>query len=119
MTPSTLPRLRDDDAVAPTPLRLVLGGAATAHEEEERRLTALATDLLRELLDRGAPRVEIVAHYLGVRADEVPCLSEGVYPMTPALRRNLARVTLAFAPGALRHTARRLLDGERAGRSAS
>lgn len=98
-------------------LRLETGGVAVREaESEERRLSRLATDLLRELIDRGTPRLELIARYLGVSADEVLCIAEGVLPMTSAARRSLARVTLAFAPGAMRHTARRLLDGDRARR---
>jgi len=98
-------------------LRLERGGTVVREgEAEERRLGRLATDLLRELIDQGTPRLELIARYLGVSADEVLCIAEGVLPMTPAARRSLARVALAFAPGALRHTARRLLDGDRARR---
>jgi hypothetical protein len=77
---------------------------------EEQRLSRLATDLLRQLIDSGTPSIEVIAWYLGGSTDDVLCMAEGVQRMTPTARRNLARVALAFAPGMGKHTARRLLQ---------
>ncbi|HYD53734.1 MAG TPA: hypothetical protein VEA99_13950 [Gemmatimonadaceae bacterium] len=119
MTQPIRPRRLDADASTVSPsgspaLRVEPGGATLpVGEGDQQRLSRLATDLLRDLLDRGVPSVPVIARYLGVEEGDVLCIAEGVLPMTDATRRNLARVTLAFAPGAMRHTARRLLDGER------
>lgn len=79
---------------------------------EELRLARLATEVLRQLVAAQAPPVPVLARYLGIAAGDVACCAEGVQRLPAPSRRMLARVALAFAPIGLRHTARRLYEGE-------
>jgi hypothetical protein len=104
--------------VSPTPApaarpRLLDGGALRLDQAvEEQRLARLGTEVLRQLVQVGVPSVNVIATYVGLAPDEVLCCAEGVQRLPQHARRNLARVALAFAPGDVRHTARRLLEGE-------
>lgn len=79
---------------------------------EEVRLARLATEVLRQLVAAQVPPTPVLARYLGVGEDDVACCAAGVQRLPAASRRMLARVALAFAPIGLRHTARRLYEGE-------
>jgi hypothetical protein len=92
------------------------GGAALTLDQalEEQRLSRLGTEVLRQVIAHGTPSVTVLARYLRIDVDELLCCAEGVRRLPEAARRPLARVALAFAPGEIRHTARRLLEGEMA-----
>ncbi|HYD54764.1 MAG TPA: hypothetical protein VEA99_19175 [Gemmatimonadaceae bacterium] len=99
-------------ATAPRP-RLLDGGVLRLDQAvEEQRLSRLGTEVLRQLVTLGTPSIAVLARYLGVSEGEVLCCAEGVQRLPRATRRNLARVALAFAPSGVRHTAKRLLEGE-------
>jgi hypothetical protein len=94
--------------------RLLEGGDALRLDQavEEQRLARLGTEVLRQLVALGSPRIDVLARYLGVTVHDVTCCAEGMKRLPRGSRRNLARVAMAFAPGSVRHTARRLLEGE-------
>ena len=107
-----LARLDDDQPLVPRP-RVVDGGATRLNQAiEEQRLSRLGTEVLRQLVALGKPSTRVLAGYLGMTPDEVLCCCEGIRRLPRGARRNLARVALAFAPSGVRHTARRLLEGE-------
>ena len=101
--------------VAPRP-SIATGGAALTLDQalEEQRLSRLGTEVLRQVLAQGTPSVKVLARYLRLDVDELLCCAEGVRRLPGGARRPLARVALAFAPAEIRHTARRLLEGEMA-----
>ena|SRR5829696_1143116 len=100
---------------APRP-SIATGGAALTLDQalEEQRLSRLGTEVLRQVLAQGTPSVTVLARYLRLDVEEVLCCAEGVRRLPEGTRRTLARVALAFAPAEIRHTARRLLEGEMA-----
>jgi hypothetical protein len=113
-TTDTLPR--SAPAAAPTEPRprLLDGGERMRLDQavEEQRLTRLGTEVLRQLVALGSPRIDVLARYLGVSEYDVSRCADGMQRLPRGARRNLARVAMAFAPGSVRHTARRLLEGE-------
>jgi len=98
---------------APRP-SVAAGGAALTLDQalEEQRLSRLATEVLRQLLAQGTPSVAVLSRYLCIDVDELRFCTDGTRRLPERSRRSLARVALAFAPAEIRHTARRLLEGE-------
>jgi len=79
---------------------------------EEQRLSRLGIEVLRQLVALGKPSTHVLAGYLGMSPHDLRCCCDGERRLPRGARRNLARVALAFAPSGVRHTARRLLEGE-------